>query len=168
MENKIIIEGIKKAMQAEWDGHNFYKMAADKTTDKTAKDVFASLAKDELDHLNFLKAQYKSFKQSGKPDSNVKLTKPKWLESSSAIFSEDFKKRLAEAHFEVSALAIAAQLELNSINYYRAEADKSTDPTVKDFYLKLADWELSHHRLLLEQQKQVQEDYWFKSNFYPF
>jgi len=168
MDNTVILEGIKKAMQAEWDGHNFYKMAAEKTSDETAKNVFDSLAGDELDHLNFLKAQFLSFKKSGKADSNVKLKKPKWLESSSAIFSEDFKKRLGEAHFEVSALSVAAQLELNSINYYRAEADKSTDPTVRDFYLKLADWELSHHRLLIEQQKQIQEDYWFKSNFYPF
>lgn len=168
MEKQMILEGIKKAMQAEWDGHNFYKMAADKTSDATAKNIFNSLAGDELEHLNFLKAQLLSFKQSGKADSTVKLKKPKWLESTSAIFSDDFKKRLGEAHFEVSALSVAAQLEMNSINYYRAEADKSTDPIVKDFYLNLADWELSHHRLLIEQQKQIQEDYWFKNNFYPF
>jgi hypothetical protein len=45
-----VIEGLKKAMQAEADGHNFYIWPPKNTKDKKGKEVFISLAKDESIH----------------------------------------------------------------------------------------------------------------------
>ena len=166
-EKEIILEGLKQAMQAEVDGHNFYRMAADNTKDEMGKEAFIALAKDEVDHFNFLKAQYKSFEKDGKPNQSVKLGKPS-ESGESPMFSASFKERIRDAHYEMTALSIGVQLELSAINFYKGEADKVSDETVKRFYIELADWEATHHRRLLKQQQELQKDYWQDGNFYPF
>lgn len=163
-----IIEGLKQAMQAESDGYHFYKMAANSTEDPEGKEVFESLAADELEHLRFLKTQYKSILETGKPDKNTKLEKPATLSGESPIFSEQFKSRLKKAHYEMSALSIGAQLELSSIKFYKSQAEAVGDPTIRSFYSELAEWETTHYRRLIRQQKELKEDYWFKGGFYPF
>ena len=166
-ETERIIEGLKKAMQAEVDGHNFYKMAANSTEDEMGKETFNSLAEDEVEHFKFLKAQYDSFKANGKPDTKAKLTRPSEL-AESPIFSENFKERLHDAHYEMTALSVGIQLELSSIQFYKSESEKARDATVRRFYKELADWETEHHRRLLKQQQELTEDYWQAGNFYPF
>lgn len=169
MEKKIVgvIDGLKRAMQAEADGHNFYVLAAKNTKDKKGKEVFLSLAKDELDHFDYLKAQYQSFLKTGRPDAKIKLGKSKSRPGKSPIFSTDFKKRLSKAQLEMTALSIGAQLELNAIEFYRAESEIASDPKVKAFYAELMEWEIGHHQLLVRQQQLLQEDFWLANNFYP-
>lgn len=162
-----LIEGLKKAMQAEADGHNFYMLAAKNTKDKKGKEVFISLAKDESIHLDYLKAQYQSFLKTGEPDKEVKLGKSKTRPGKSPIFSNEFKKRLGKAQLEMTALSIGAQLELNAIEFYRQESQKANIPAVKAFYSELAEWESGHYELLVRQQQLLQEDFWLENNFYP-
>jgi rubrerythrin len=167
-KNQDVLDGLKLAIQAESDGHHFYLMAAQNTNDAKGKEVFESLAKDEIDHFNFLTAQYKAFLETGKPDPKLTLVKRIELNNNSPIFSDDFKKRLDKAHYEMSALSIGAQLELNAINFYKAQAEKTNNAVVKDFYKELADWESTHYQMLIHQQEEIQQDYWFQSKFYPF
>jgi len=82
-----LIEGFKKAMQAEADGHNFYMLAAKNTKDKKGKEVFIALAKAESIHLDYLKAQYQSFLKTGEPDKKAKLGKSKSRPGKSPIYS---------------------------------------------------------------------------------
>lgn len=163
-----IIDGLKQAIQAESDGYHFYKMAANSTKDPEGKEVFESLASDELEHLRFLKTQYKSILDTGKPDKNSKLEKPSSPSDESPIFSEQFKSDLEKAHYEMSALSIGVQLELSSIKFYKSEAEAVDDLFVKSFYNELAEWETTHYRRLIRQQKELKEDYWYKGGFYPF
>jgi rubrerythrin len=167
-KTKEILDGLKLAIQAETDGHNFYLMAAKNTKDKKGKAVLSSLAKDEADHLQYLRTQYKSFLETGGPDSKIKLGKPRVRSGKSPIFSADFKKRLGKADYEMTALSIGTLLELNSIKFYKAESEKEVDPIVKTFYAELAEWESGHYQLLIRQQELLKEDYWFESKFYPF
>ena len=73
-ENKRLLDGLMKAMQAEVDGHNFYKMAANSADDEKGKEVFMALAQDEVEHYVFLKAQYDSFLKNGKVFSRFTLS----------------------------------------------------------------------------------------------
>ena len=166
--NERILKGLKQAMQAEADGHNFYKMAANNTNDEEGKEVFLQLAQDEVEHFIFLKAQYDSIIETGKVDMNVKLGKPSTEANESPIFSEGFKSRLNEAHLEMSALSIGAQLELSAVQFYQKEAEVIDDPAVKQFYTELAEWEKGHHRRLIKQQQELQDDYWDAAGFQPF
>jgi rubrerythrin len=167
MRNAAVIEGLKQAMQAEADGHNFYVLAAKSTKDKKGKEVFLSLAKDEAEHLEYLKAQYQSFLKSGGPDSKIKLGKAKARPGKSPIFSSDFKKRLGKAQLEMSSLSIGAQLELNAILFYKTQSENADDQIVKAFFAELAEWESGHYELLVRQQQLLQEDFWLENRFFP-
>lgn len=167
-ENAKILNGLKWAMQAETDGHYFYKMAANKTKNVKGKEALLMLAKDELDHFDYLKAQYDSFNKTGKPAKKLKISKRKGLTSKSPIFSKDFKKRVGKAHFEMSALSIAIGLELSSMNFYRHRANEAPNSALRDFFGKLADWEATHFQILVREQARLQEDYWIENRFYPF
>ena len=168
MDKEKALKGLKTALQTELNGIEFYKMAAEKTEDPQGKQVFESLAKDELDHLHFLKAQHKSITESGEPDKDLKVGKPSGDEIETPVFSEDFKSRVAQAHNEMSALSIGVHLELAQIDFYKNQAREATDPTVKTFLGELAEWESTHYRRLIRQQEELKEDYWFKGGFYPF
>jgi rubrerythrin len=155
-------------MQAETDGHLFYKMAAQNTEDPQGKEVFESLANDELEHLHFLKAQHKSITESGEPDKDLKVGKPSGDLKEVQVFSDEFKSRVAQAHNEMSSLSIGIHLELAQMDFYKTQAKEATDPTIKTFLSELAEWESAHYRRLIRQQEELKEDYWLKGGFYPF
>lgn len=164
-----IREGLKKAIRFEGDGHHFYRMAAASTEDPQGREVFTMLAAEELEHVRFLTSQYNSFLENGQVDSSIHLPKHKDLDKKNPIFSENLKKRIKDAHMEMSSLAIGMQLELSSITFYKAEAEKySNMREVAAFYRELADWEKTHYDALLRQQEELKEDYWSSGGFTPF
>ncbi|MFH1010108.1 MAG: ferritin family protein [bacterium] len=161
-------EGIAKAIQAEADGYHFYMMAARTTKDPKGREVFETLAREELDHQQFLRTQYKALSETGKPDSRVHLGNRTDLSGMSPIFSEQIQSRVREAHYEMSALSIGIQLELSSIKFYQEEAKAASDAFVQTFYTELVEWETGHYRALLRQQEALKESYWSESGFAPF
>jgi rubrerythrin len=165
---KRMTDGLLKAIQAEADGYHFYMMAAQSTSDTKGREVFETLAKEELDHQRFLQAQYKALAETGKPDESVRLGNRVDLSGLSPIFSEAIQARAREAHYEMSALSIGIQLELNSIQFYRSESVVASDPVMREFYSDLVDWETGHYRALLRQQVALKDSYWSASGFAPF
>ena len=161
-------EGVKKAMEAEVDGFHFYMMAARSTSDAQGRQVFEQLAQEEMEHARFLKAQYAALIDTGMPDPSVKLATQQTLSGDNPIFSADLKGRLSDAHYEMSALSIGIQLELSAVQFYSAEAEAATDPTVRAFFLELAQWERGHHEALNRQLQGLKEDYWSGGGFSPF
>ena len=164
-----LLEVLKKAILVERDGHEFYKVASKSTTDEQGKSVLESLAKDEIEHFKMLKTQYDALAKGQK----LKFTKAERgtgldLSKASPIFSEDFKKRIKDYNFEMSALSIGVLLEKNSIEFYKNSAEKIDDLDLKALFNYLADWEKQHLEALIKQQRFLQEDYWAKAQFYPF
>ncbi len=167
MKNDAVINGLIEAIKAEVEGYNFYMMAARSTQDSNGREVFERLAKEEMDHVAFLRAQYNSFLHSNNPDANVKLSKSSFS-TNSPIFSENIKSRIKDAHFEMTALSVGIQLELSAIKFYQEQADKMTDSSAKTFYKELADWEATHYNMLLKQQESLKQAYWHNNEFAPF
>ncbi len=165
---KQLLEGLREAMQAERYGHTFYKTAAMNTDDPTGREVFLQLAREEMEHFEFLSAHYKSLVDHGKLAEDTKLHGHAEVDPQSPIFSEKLRDHIKDAHFEMSAIAIAVQLELNAINRYRELAAKAEIPEVKRFFEDLANWESSHYKAFLNQQQLLQDDYWAASGFAPF
>ena len=165
---ELLKQGILQAMQAEREGQYFYLMAAGSTEDPKGQEVFRNLAAEEQDHFNYLKKQYDSVVETGAADSGLSLGAPPSLDGSSPIFSDSIKSRIGEAHFEMTALSLAMQLELDAEKFYKDQAGKVEDQTAKSFYLKLAEWEVGHYRALLAQSETLKEDYWSKGGFSPF
>jgi len=163
-----VAEALFAAIRAEGDGYHFYKMAAGSTSDEQGREVFEMLAAEELEHQRFLRAQYRSILETGKPDTGVKLGRRGQLSGSSPIFSEAIKERVADAHFEMSALSIGIQLEQSSMEYYQRAALAATDETIRGFFQELAEWERGHYGALLQQQSLLKRDYWSAGGFSPF
>lgn len=164
---KQMVDGLKEAMQAERTGHTFYAMAAMNTQDPTGKTVFEQLAREEMEHFNFLASHYRSLLERGVA-SDAKLPAHAAVSAESPIFSPALRERIKDAHFEMSALSIAVQLELNAINHYRAQAERATLPAVKQLFEELASWERGHYEAFLHQQTSLQEDYWREAGFDRF
>ncbi|MDJ0762600.1 MAG: ferritin family protein [Myxococcota bacterium] len=165
---KKVADGLIRAMRAEHEGQYFYLMASRTTEDAKGKDVFLQLAKEEQLHFDFLKRQYEAVVKFGRPDATLKLGTPIALSGGSPIFSERIRSRIQEAHYEMTALSVAVQLELDAQNHYRTQADEVSDLVIKTFYSELADWEAGHYRALLKQQEALKEDYWDQGGFAPF
>jgi rubrerythrin len=171
MSDKDDLERIlKDAIKVESDGYHFYKMAAEQTIDPQGKEMLESLASDEIKHMKALKEQYKFYKEKGKFDWNqakLKMEIPFDPTSTSPIFSEEFKKKLNESHFEMTALSIGIMLEQNSIDFYKRSTGQSKDPQAKELFSYLADWEGQHLRALISQYNYLKEDYWSDARFFP-
>lgn len=163
-----IANGILSAMQAENEGQHFYMMAAQTTQDPKGREVFERLAKEEKDHFEFLRAQYESVLRTGRPDVNLKLGPRTDLLGPSPIFSPALRSRVKDAHYEMTALAVGITLEKSAQEYYSAQAEKATDPTIRSFFGELAAWEAGHYHALLAQQDELKEDYWAGAGFAPF
>ncbi len=165
-----LLEVVKGAIRVENDGYQFYRLAEEKTEDAKGKEVFATLAKDETNHMEILKSLYQSIKEKGefKFDEVKEMKHILGTTSESPVFSKEFKQRLSQAHFEMTALSIGILLEKDSIEFYKKSAQETEDKDVKMLFNYLADWEGEHLRALVNQQKFLQADYWTEARFYPF
>ena len=163
-----ITEGLKKAIQLEGDGYNFYRMASQGTLDEKGREVFELLAHEEAEHARFLRAQYDSFLKTGKADPGTKLPAHTLNKDPHPVFSEKIREDITHAHMEMSALAIGIQLELNSIKFYQEQAKSSSDAGVQEFFVELVEWEQGHYEMLSRQQESLKEDYWASGGFAPF
>ena len=161
-------DGLRKAMQAEHEGHHFYRMAASATRDAKGQKVFEQLAAEEMEHFTFLQTQLGAVTKTGKLDPQARLGEPANLSDPHPIFSPEIRKRIGEAHYEMTALSIAIQLELSAVSFYAGEARDATVAEVKAFYEKLASWERGHLSALQRQADELKEEYWTEGHFWPF
>jgi rubrerythrin len=163
-----VMKALSEAILAEIEGQHFYRMAASSTDDPKGREVFQKLANDEVLHENYLRAHYASFAEAGVPDRSLQLASPEALDSESPIFSDALKERIDKAHFEMTALSVGTQLEMNAIEFYRKAAEQAGDPLMKQFFRELVEWETLHYKALLSQQDELRHDYWSAAGFSPF
>lgn len=163
-----LADALLKAIRAERDGSSFYMMAAQSTSDAKGKEVFETLAGEELDHMSFLTLQYNSLLHTGAFDSAATLGPRLDLSDSWPIFSESIKTRIKSSHYEMSALSIGAQLEHDAMLFYKHQSETVANPEARKFFAELAEWETGHYNALILQQQSLKEDYWADSGFAPF
>ena len=156
------------AMKGEIEGRELYRMVSERTDDPQAREVFKYLAEEENKHFETLEKMYHSTLKGEEiniPDL-PRLVEFKDVES--PIFSENFKNRIGQSHFEMSALSIALRLERDASDFYKKMAEGSSDSGLKDFFKNLADWEEDHYRAIHREIQFLEEEYYQKNNFSPF
>lgn len=166
--NTKLLGALEEAIQAEIEGYHFYTMSAAATKDEQGKAMFEALAKDEVKHAEFLRAQHHALETTGRVDTIIKIVGEASFDSGAPFFSEQLKQRAADAHFEMTALSVGAQLEADAMRFYGEQADKAEDPAVAGFFRELADWERGHHDLLVTQMRELEKEYWAANRFAPF
>ena len=165
-----ILDMLKHAMQAERDGFYHYHTASERTVDAKAKEIFQKLALDELTHHKLLEEMLSALEKGERPTDVLDSARAAFvpLTGPSPIFSEEFKTRIREKHFEMSALSIGMILEQNGIAYYSDMEKKADLPELKKLLHFLVQWEESHLEALSAQAKFFQESYWQGAHFSPF
>ena len=156
------------AMKGEIEGRELYRMVAERTDDPQAKEVFSYLAEEENKHFKWLENMYHSTLKG----EEIKVPElPRLIEFDdveSPIFSKDFKKRVGQSHFEMSALSIALRLERDASDFYKKMAEESSNSGLKGFFNDLAAWEEDHYRAIYREIQFLEDEYYQKNNFSPF
>ncbi|MCX7835437.1 MAG: ferritin family protein [bacterium] len=162
-----LLEGLKEAMIAERTGIEFFTVAASRTSDPKGKEVFQNLAQEEAEHLAWLKKQYAHL-LNDEPLEKVPPIPVTDMEGDHPIFSKELRTRLKDAHFEMTALSVGQQLEQAAIDRYRRLAEEAGPGELRDFYLQLLEWEMSHAGAFSRAAQELREEYWAQNNFSPF
>ena len=140
-------------------------MAARTASSAVAKELFEHMVKEEEHHLHILEITFRRHLKDGK----VVLPTEKELEFGfkDPILDKSFLAELKNSQFDSSAISIALTLEERAFKFYQKEEAEATDPDIKKLFTWLADWELDHHRKLMELEEDFREEVWNDSNFWP-
>lgn len=167
MEKTKTLDILKTAILLEKRGNAFYLKVAEQTEDTEVKDIFRTLADEEMLHLNFLYDKFQEFDKD-KKFNKTDFTKAEEKEIAKKVLSPELKEKIASASFEAAAISAAIDMENKAISIYTERAENAEDPEEKEFYQWLADWEKSHHKLLYELDEELKKKVWFDNNFWPF
>lgn len=158
------LDALMKAMEIELNGITLYRRTANYTEDEQARKVFDFLAKEEIKHYKALRKIYESMLEGKVVSFEIEHETPPFAK----IFSEEFKQKLEGKNYEFSAISTGLLLEKNSIDFYREQKDKSTQPNLKDLYAELEAWESEHYEMLLKEYNDLKEAFWEANKFEPF
>ncbi len=159
------------AIQTEKDGRDFYKRAAERSSDPGGKLLFASLADDELEHLRLLESQRKALAAEGqwlsspRPDQRARSAK---IEGAPLFSREAVTSNVNAYTSELSALRLAFLMEKDAVVFYTRAAAETVDPDGKAMYERLVEMEKEHQRILEEEYNALAKEFWRTMGFEPF
>lgn len=163
-----ILDILRKAFQIEVDGYTFYAMTADRATKPAVQELFAKLARDEVEHQRYLKGVMKNFDAEGLAAFQVQRRPAELRAFSAAVFSEKFRAQAQGAMFEMGVLSVGMTLEHNAVSFFTRAAKEAQEQEVREFYEFLAGWEREHFEALQSLYNSVRTDFWEASGFAPF
>lgn len=145
-------EAVIRAALIEQNGYKFYRMLADRTSSKEAKDLFKRFAHDEQRHLRIIENKY--FPGVGFNDqiTEEEIQIEEYLEKSGS--TDIFTKRInVEALVRIidnpkKALLIALDTERGSVEYFRNLARRARTEDGRKLYGELVEEEKDHVSLL--------------------
>jgi rubrerythrin len=166
MESKKAIDILKQAILLEKRGYAFYSTVAAQCKDDDVKNIFLAMADEETMHVKFLSEQFAHY---DKTHSFLKVTVPEGADdTSNHILSDEVKNKIAAAGFEAAAISAAIDFEKRAIEIYAGRAEATEDPTEKELYTFLSDWEKTHLKILSDLDKELKEKIWYDNQFWPF
>jgi len=127
-------EILATAINNELEAYEFYASAAQKSVDKSLKDIFKELAGEELKHKHLLEAflNDKKLQMNFSSTSDYKISE-----------SVELPKLTSNMSF-VDGIALAMKKEEEAMVMYQRFADASTDQDQKNTFLQLAKMEKTH------------------------
>jgi rubrerythrin len=144
---------LEAAIKMEEDGRNFYLKSSRTCKNAVAKRLLASLADEELKHIDRIKEIHEGLKED-----------KDWADFSGAIsktakakltlvfkpLSSAGKKRLKADPSSIEALKISMEKERDSYVYYDRQSKDTSVRLAKVFYDRLKEEEERHYELLEE------------------
>jgi len=158
------------AIQTEIDGYEFYSRAAEQSHHPRTKALFQTVANDETAHREWLEAQKASLQQEGHwlPKTAPQIQSGLDAIEGLPIFAEDHILDITAHTSELTALRTAVLIEQDAVNFYQRAADQTDNPSGKEMYSFLADFEREHRRLLEEEYNFLLAAFRDAMGFAPF
>jgi rubrerythrin len=153
-----VLKILEQAMESEKEGYEFYVQASSITRDPKGKEMFKYLARDETEHFKTLEEAYNSLGGGeGKGSKTIRHKK----KGKRFVIDRGLKKKLETVSGDLKALNIALKVEEDAHEFYARSAKKARQPDVRDMFMKLADMENNHYKLLkYEHDSLTHSGYW--------
>lgn len=135
-------EALRLAIQAEKDSMDFYRRAAEATTNERARKVFTLLANEEVGHL---KSFFDHYKGGEFGDLATFMASPPNLDNPTYVALQ--KAIDAETH-EQKALEIALKEEKACIDQYTVLAKDIIDPLVRSIFERVVKETQNHYDMI--------------------
>ena len=158
-------DAIETAIQMEKDGYSFYEKAAAQTSSDIGRNIFKSLAADELLHLEVFQKLFD--KKIGKDEwYDLVNTSNKYVDI--PVFPKDLEK-VEGANpdtNEIDALRIGMDSEKRSIDYYTKIREDSSDEELKKIIDEIINQEKKHYNILEGEFHHINSTgYWFELDY---
>lgn len=150
MSAKSSLEALQQALALEHQGQTFYIQAAGRTVDPKGKDMFRSLADDEVMHANMIQRQIDALAQ-GEGWILIEAGEVE-VDLESPLFPQgkvELEKAVRPDASDLDALLFALQIENDSFVLYAGQAKQAQDPNARRLYEYLADAERTHFNLIM-------------------
>ena len=146
---EVALTALEKAMEIERQGRAFYLEAAERIRDPMGKAVFQTLAREEVEHVRLLQAEYETI--SSEQD---------WMELDEARVCEVqtplklFPDKRDTAYVipadatDLEALELAMEFEEQGYDLYVKAGEETDDPKGKKVFEFLAKQENAHYAFL--------------------
>lgn len=161
-----MLRPIKQAIMLEIHGIRFYEVAAQRCSNKTSREMFSALAKDEMRHRSELERQFRSILKRGRWSAPPAL-RHRDLRFKDPVIDASLKKDVEGAWFDSAALHIGVLLERRAVVFYKRQAERAKDSGMKSLFQWLAEWEQGHMNRLLALERTVKEEIWNSAGFWP-
>ena len=142
---------LQKALELEQRGQTFYMEAAERTVNESGKEMYRSLAADEVLHAEVIQRQIDALTEGEgwqspgvAPEGQVDLDSPLFPEGEGGL-----EKAAQPDASDRDALLFALKIESDTFHLYQEQAKAVTDRNAKQMYEYLAAAERTHFDLLM-------------------
>lgn len=162
LESKIFSDDLsiaKAAILNATESINFYRMSSKQFEGQDAGRIFASLAKQKEEHVDYLNRL------------RIRLESGEEQKASYQADKEDMnwgKLDPAMASMALSVFSVAMNLVEKNVDFYEKAIEKSKDEKAKALYKELIYWERFHYDQLKGQYETYKEIWWSDQSFSPF
>ncbi len=147
---------LKTAIRMEEEGHDFYKQAETRTTNKAGKAMYGFLAEYEVHHKKLLEGLLRKVVPEAR-DLDIPLPKDK-MKSVFAEASKHFDASVPVTADDIDALTFAMGKETESYKMYHEAAKDATDAKVKAMFERMATEENQHYEILEQTRYYLKEN----------
>jgi rubrerythrin len=156
-----VIEALHAALESEITGFTTYLEFARDTEDLTGKNMFITLAREEVDHFDILRQQLKQAMEREKVTSRkvTHTTVSRLVPQLDPVSERTLGKKGVN---QLGAIETAMDQERAAIKFYTDQAERCEDPKVKATFGQLAEMETAHFELLQAQLDSINgTGHWF-------
>ena len=168
-EQENTLAALKKAIQMEIDGKEFYRKASRESNNEIGKKLLETLSKEEDFHRRKFEEIYAGFeKKMGWPTSEIEADSTNPLKTIFSEMTAEISTKKETLQTEIDTVQKAMDMENASRDFYTRQRENSVHEVEKQFYDKIADEERKHFMALLDYFEYLKDPAaWFVQKEHP-